>query len=767
MAKRDNDKHTPDNLRTGGGLDVLAGVDERADALIGRHIANYQLYSLLAEGGMGRVYLGERRDGQFERKAAIKILPSGVGAEYVQRFERERAILAGLNHPNIAQLYDAGVADTGNLYLVMELVDGIPIDEYCRARQCSQEEKVSLLIALCNSLGFAHGRLVLHRDIKPSNVLVTDAGQVKLLDFGIAKMLESEGAGTRGASPMTPQYASPEQLLGESPSIASDVYQVGILMHLLLTGKTPFAELDLPTRIRQVSEKRPVNLDDSVRRLPRDLQTVLKHCLSTDPRDRYSDINSLAADLKRVIDGYPVLIRPPGWISVFGKWLKRNKLFGLTAGGFATVLVVSTAWYTWSLNETSSAAQREALIASQTRDLILDLMKAGDPLVAQGKDTTVIEVIDAGLASIRGAEINDPQARVELMYTLADVYNSLGAVRKASDLVREAYEYSGSTLGPDHDLTWNSASLLATILVTTGNYLEAERHYEDLQAALDRTATEGRRRAELMNDKALLYLRTGRYEEALRQGEAAVAYARDNLGEHSEGALIAVNSLSEIYKLSAQPDRSIELLTTHLPVANETLGELHRVAIGMTLNMAGAYYMRYGLDRAAPLLEEVRAKNLEVLGPNHPDTIRDTIYLGALYGDTGRFEEARALTEEGINRHIRLFGLEHPNSIRYRASLMHLYLQQGQFDDALRLCDELVPLHMRVNGEDHWFTLETRRSCAVTLYEAGQRERGAEALRSVLADLRRVFGDDFYYATGTANYMAANGIPEQKAAVEE
>ena len=305
MTNRDNENSRPDNLRTGGGLDFLAAVDSGSDPLLGQQIANYQLYSLLAEGGMGRVYLGERRDGQFERKAAIKILPSGVGGEYVRRFERERVILAGLNHPNIAQLYDAGMADTGNLYFVMELVDGAPIDEYCRKRECSLEQKLSLLIDLCDALGFAHGRLVLHRDIKPSNVLVTDAGQVKLLDFGIAKMIESDGAGTRGASPMTPQYASPEQLLGEPATIASDIYQVGALMHRLLTGAAPFEGQDLPSRIRHISEKRPVNLGDSARGLPGDLQMVLMHCLSTDAQERYRDINSLAADLQRVIDGFP------------------------------------------------------------------------------------------------------------------------------------------------------------------------------------------------------------------------------------------------------------------------------------------------------------------------------------------------------------------------------------------------------------------------------------------------------------------------------
>ncbi len=217
-----------DSFKTGGGLLELGAAMQEV-TLEGRRLGNYRIESLIAEGGMGRVYRGTRSDGQFDRAVAIKVLPTGLGSEYTQRFEQERQILASLSHPGIAQLYDAGLSESGSLYLVMELIDGMPIDRYVRQENFGYREKTALVLTLAKTLAFAHSRLVVHRDLKPSNVFVSRSGELKLLDFGIAKILEVPDDVTVESRPMTPKYASPEQILNEPISVASDIYQIGLL----------------------------------------------------------------------------------------------------------------------------------------------------------------------------------------------------------------------------------------------------------------------------------------------------------------------------------------------------------------------------------------------------------------------------------------------------------------------------------------------------------------------------------------------------------
>lgn len=759
MADRKDGEKQDRELSTGGALDLLSATTGGADAFIGRQIGSYRIASLLGEGGMGRVYLGERVDGQFDRRAAVKILPSGVGEEYVRRFHQERTILAGLNHPNIAQLYDAGVTEAGNLYLIMELVEGEPIDEYCEARGLGLRERLKLVVQLCGALRFAHGKLVLHRDIKPSNVLVTHEGQLKLLDFGIAKMVEQADEHTRGVAPMTPRFASPEQLVGGTATIASDIFQTGVLLYLLLYGRSPFEDMELRDRIAQVTDNRAIEIPpEGTRPVPKDVRTIIGHCLALDGESRYPDANALMTDIRNYLGGYPLNVQPPGWPTVAGKWLKRNALLSATTGALLAVLVGTSAWYTWSLARSEAAAEREAAVATQTTELILDLLKAGDPLVAQGEEPTVRAVLDAGLERIRDSQIDNPEVSVQIAHTLAHAYENLGASEKAAELMRVAYEDGRERLGPDHPLTWNALNLLANAENSLGNYEVAESLYATLRDSIERNDYQGRARAVAYNGTALLYLRTGRYEEAIEFSERAVQHATEQLGARNEATLIFQNTLSDIYNNAGQPDKAIELLTRVTPIADEVLGRLHQSATGMVLNRAVSYYQKGELDQAAPLLAEVRERNLEVFGPDHPDTIRDTVNLGILYGDTGRLEEGEPLIREGIRRQSELFGPTHPMTVRYKSNLASVLVVNERWDDVLELCSEVIPQHREIHGETHWYTIEARRSCAMARYETGDVEVGAAELRSVLADMHENFGEEFAYAVETAEYMQERGI---------
>ncbi|MEM1145870.1 MAG: serine/threonine-protein kinase [Pseudomonadota bacterium] len=301
-----------DDLKTGGALDCLPSqTDLLARALNGRVLNGYRVAGVLGVGGMGVVMRAERVAEDFERSAAIKVLPGPASEELKRRFSVERRVLAELDHPAIARLYDAGETEEGWPYLIMEFVDGEPLDQYCERCSLSIEEKTRLIADVVEAIRFAHARLIVHRDIKLSNVMVRGDGQVKLLDFGIAKLLENDNERlTEAGRVMTPKFASPEQLLGLEVTVATDIYQLGVLSLTLLSKTFSEQESSLDQLIRHAVEETPVPLPDDARRsLPRDLAAIIERCLEVDPARRYPDSGLLATDLSNFLGGRAVSAR--------------------------------------------------------------------------------------------------------------------------------------------------------------------------------------------------------------------------------------------------------------------------------------------------------------------------------------------------------------------------------------------------------------------------------------------------------------------------
>lgn len=293
-------KSDDDPLSTGGAFGVLADLkDDADDPLTGHTVGAYEIISVIAAGGMGRVYRARRSDGSLDREVAIKISATSSLSEQLRlRFAQEQNVLAGLNHPNICQLYDAQVSDEGWPYIVMELVDGDSIVEYCQKNGLRVRDRLRLLTRVVDAVAYAHSQLIVHRDIKPANVLVNSNDEVKLLDFGIAKLLEPDAKLTQGA-PLTPRYASPEQLLGQPITVASDIAQLGLLIYEVLSGEPLNESETLAGAIQRAADGRSLRIElDKAGELPREVLPIIEHCLRADPRDRYSDANSLKADLE-------------------------------------------------------------------------------------------------------------------------------------------------------------------------------------------------------------------------------------------------------------------------------------------------------------------------------------------------------------------------------------------------------------------------------------------------------------------------------------
>ncbi|HET6578284.1 MAG TPA: protein kinase [Gemmatimonadales bacterium] len=464
-----------------GFLSGAVGVGPVDVSLAGLELGAYRLERSLGQGGMGSVWLASRADGRFEGRAAVKILnlavTTGAGRE---RFRREGSVLARLAHPGIARLLDAGVGPLGQPYLVLEYVDGVPIDAFARDCRLSIPERLRLVLQVLDAVAHAHANLVVHRDLKPSNILVTSGGAVKLLDFGIAKLLDQEAEGEHaaltleGGRALTPQYAAPEQVRGEPPTTATDVYAVGVLLYLLLSGRHPTAEgCRTPAEtIRAVLEVEPASLGLG------DLGTVVAKALRKDRAERYQTAAALADDLERHLRQEPVSARPHSVGYRLGKFARRNR-GALAAGLLVTAGLLGATGF--SLRQMREAGlQRDAAVRERQRaDAQVEfqnvlLSEVGD------RPMTMREVLDAGREVVEQQPGIDGRVRVALLLQLAASYGQLHDTRIQGSLLASAE--SLAVAGGTREQLAEIGCQAADNLRLDGRYKEAWRRLEAAEA---------------------------------------------------------------------------------------------------------------------------------------------------------------------------------------------------------------------------------------------------------------------------------------------
>ncbi len=482
------------------------------------HIGPWRLIEPLGVGGMGTVYLAERDDQEYERRAAIKIIRAGVeGRAVIRRFRAERQILASLDHPNIARMYDAGTLPDGRPYLVLEYVGGVPIDRYCRDHRLSMGRRLELFQKVCSAVRHAHQHLVIHRDLKPSNILVGSDGEPKLLDFGIAKLLDP---GTfplpvddtqTGVRPMTPRYASPEQIRGLPVGTSSDVFSLGVLLYELITGSLPFSykstsAVEMDRVLSSTRPKRPSTamvaeriglVDRELRRgrrlLRGDLDNIVLKALREEPSKRYSSVEALQQDLSHLSAGRPVSATRDSIPYVAGKFLRRHRL-GI---GALAILLVTLAGSTWLVSEQASKAalerdraRTENARAHRMLDFLIDTFDVVDRNSNLGSSVTAKEILDEAILRIDQDLEQDADAQVRLFRTTGGIYKRLGLVSKARESLEKSLSLAESHLGPNHPQTLESMLALGDLLESMTLSAEAA---EQQKEALKRSDSSLRR----------------------------------------------------------------------------------------------------------------------------------------------------------------------------------------------------------------------------------------------------------------------------------
>jgi serine/threonine protein kinase/tetratricopeptide (TPR) repeat protein len=628
----------PDPVRTG-----------TRDAIVGP----YRLVRELGGGGMATVWLAERRDGLLTRPVALK-LPHRAwrGARLSERMARERGILATLSHPNIATLYDAGIAADGQPFLSLEYVEGEPIDEYCLKRSLTLRARLALFLQVGNAVAHAHAKLVVHRDLKPSNILVTPAGDVRLLDFGIAKLLEGDTSRRshlteQSGHAMTPDYAAPEQILGEPLTVAADIYSLGVVLYELLTGQRPYrlsrdSRGALENAILEAQPARPseVARDQDRRALRGDLDTIVLKALKKVPNERYATVHALTDDIVRYLRHRPVLAQPDNWRYLAGRFVARNKL---AVGAALTVLVailVGGAAALWQAREANAERQH----AEQVQAFLTSVLQNADPYNTAAPPRSVEQwLVQASNAVERRTDFR-PELRVEVLVTLGTGLLNSQNTSAAEEVLTRAVAQGEQQLGRDDPLTLHARVKYGTLLRFRGRTQLLRQQMDELLPKL--RAHHERFPEDLviaLKDKTHLEIDDGHFVAAETAAREGFDVATRLLGTAHVDTVVAHVMLAWAVQHSRDPAYALEVT---------------QQAYQRTL-------ARYNHD------------------PRHPRIIEVERLYGLALGNAGRMDEGLAHIRTAVDRAGEVFGADSRMAGLSTVSLARMELEHGELLEAL------------------------------------------------------------------------------------
>jgi serine/threonine protein kinase/tetratricopeptide (TPR) repeat protein len=640
-----------------------SGVD---DVQPGRLIGRYRVLRTLGRGGMGAVYLAERADEQFKQQVAVKLIGGMVaGGALARRFRSERQILANLNHPNIARLLDGGASDDGVPYLAMEFIDGTRIDHYCEQHNLNVRQRLHLFQQVCAAVQYAHQHLVVHRDIKPSNILVTAEGSPKLLDFGIAKLLDAERTGeldelTRLHERLwTPGYASPEQMRGERIGTVSDVYSLGVLLYHLLTGSQPYP---LPGRtpeefihmVATVDPTRPSSLVGKTSRplartLAGDLDNIVLRAMHREAQRRYPSAAALAEDVQRYLDDRPVHARPDAWSYRIGKFSRRNAA-SLAATSLVVVSIAAlVVFYTARLTAERDVAERERAVAASVSQFMREVFRVANPSAERGNSVTVREVLDAAVQRIDTDLNTEPRLRTQLLVSMGQAYNGLGLWDQSRQLLERAVEQERASFGNSHLELSEALTSLATANhnlnrfdIELPQYLEALKIRETLGRMQDAPA------AELLAAIAGTLRAQQKFAESLGYQERAekIARALDPTQPKILGQVLQGYAMT--YLLMGEHTRAEQLARESLALVRDSANDTYDVYANSIHALSESLRRQYKLAESGRLQRELLDVQIARLGADAPLVARTWNNLSHVMRASGKYQEAQDALQHAI-----------------------------------------------------------------------------------------------------------------------
>jgi serine/threonine protein kinase/tetratricopeptide (TPR) repeat protein len=753
-------------------IDVAArdlSVDETEHASLqpGSLIGAYKIVERIAHGGMGIVYRAEQQH-PVRRPVALKIIKPGMDSEQViARFEAERQALALMDHPNIARVLDAGATSSGRLYFVMELVDGVPVTEYCEKHELDLRDRLALFIPICHAIQHAHQKGVIHRDIKPSNILVTVYDGIptpKVIDFGIAKAMQEQlterSMHTQvGAVIGTLEYMSPEQAgsSGEDIDTRSDVYALGAVLYELITGTTPLnhnsvehsSEFEVIRRIRDESPPPPsVRLGNSKlsRTVRGDLDWVVMKALEKDRARRYASVSALGDDIENYLHGAPVVAGPPSTAYRLKKMAQRHQSVVGTVAAILVLLVAGVAISTREAIRARRAELESAAVNQFLQDGLLaqasaNVQAASSSSIRPDPDLKVRTALDRAAARIDGRFPGQPLVEASIRQTIGSTYLDLGLFAEAQRQLEAAARLRGNALGASDALTLESNNLLAVAYLKEFKINEAETLCRNTLAL--RRKVLGERHPDTLtslHNLAEVEVALGKETLAEQLYEQVVDLRREVLGEEHPDTLKSMYNLGVLLVRLEKFDRAVQVQSRTLEVRRRVLGNEHPDTMDSITGLAQAYDRAGQIGKAEPLLREALAWQRRALGESSLVTLQTYNFLGQSLTQEGKFQEGEQVLSECVERASRAFGPQHPAATGCMNNLANSLCAEGRALDAEPYYRKVLEGDTRTEGAESGDALRDMSNLAISLGLAGKFGEAESLFDRAIALRKRILG---------------------------
>jgi eukaryotic-like serine/threonine-protein kinase len=688
---------------------VGAGPTPRMDGapLLPATIGRYRIISLLGEGGMGAVYEAEQEHPQ--RTVALKVIRAGyANAEMLRRFENETQALGRLQHPGIAQIYDAGTAETPfgyQPYFAMELVHGQTLLTYCETHQLNPRQRLELVAKICDAVQHAHQRGLIHRDLKPANILVDEAGQPRILDFGVARLTDSDAHATRqtdiGQLVGTLAYMSPEQVLGDPAEIdtRSDVYALGIILYELLAGKLPYTiGRQLHDAVRVIREEEPERLSSVHRTYRGDVETIVARALEKDKSRRYASAAELAADIRRYLHDEPIVARPPSTTYQLQKFARRNRALVVGVAAVLVVLVLGIAASTWEAVQARRAqkqAQQQAAISQAVNDFLQkDLLGQASAFSQEKPDPniTVRTVLDRAAKNIQGKFNQQPEVEAAIRDTIGNAYYDLGLSAEAQKQLQPALALGRRVLGPENPKMLAILFDVARVDTEQGKYGEAEKLLSEAIGSARRVL--GQQHPETLQAMGLLgktYSDEGKNQEAETLLQQTVDLDRRVLGPAAQSTAITMGYLVGVYTDEGKYTQAESLAGQLLQIDRQRSRANDPFTLSHMNELAAIYLQEGKYSQAEAMLRETLEMQRRLFGPEHPNTLTLESNLAACYLAEGKYAQAETLVKPALGIERRLKGRGHRDTAILTHILLKTYAAEGKYAEAEELCREAIP----------------------------------------------------------------------------